>query len=563
MLKRLWQLGRSQRWKMWVQLLGQWLSELLVVSVVWAGAQWVLTDRVAPVWGWLIGAQVVLTLVYFSTVRRLTVRGWAVTASRELQDQYLRAYLTTTATTDDSVMTVLHQDLSTLKRVAIFFDTIIPTIIQLILTGIVLVVVGLAVHPLTVLIPFAGIVLLGAGMGLLQGLGDRTNLAFIKSFNQMGQRFLDDFAGMATLVMYGRQRQYAADFQHDTENFRQKTMGVLKYQLQSLTIMDFCLYGAIGFFGLAQVSAVQAGRLALPTASGLTTLTALWLIDFRKFGYFMHVFMSTLPKVKHLFAIIDGASATKQVNAPALAPVKTVTITGQVGYQTPLFNVDQLTLSAGQLIGLTGPSGSGKSTLAAALMQQQPLLTGHVVVNGTTDLTTITPASWRQRVVYLGPNPVLFDGTIADNLLMGHDQPDWQARLADRKLCQFVTALPAGFATPVGENGAQLSPGQRQQVALARAVLADKDVYVFDEVTSNIDPDNANQIMAVIQQLAQTKVVLLITHRLADLQHLSRLYLVDDHRLVAGTLTSLQTTVPAFHRLVAAEQQLLREAGIQ
>lgn len=162
MLKRLWQLGRSQRWKMWVQLLGQWLSELLVVSVVWAGAQWVLTDRVAPVWGWLIGAQVVLTLVYFVTVRRLTARGWAVTASRELQDQYLRAYLTRTATTDDSVMTVLHQDLSTLKRVAIFFDTIIPTIIQLILTGIVLVVVGLAVHPLTVLIPFAGIVLLGA-----------------------------------------------------------------------------------------------------------------------------------------------------------------------------------------------------------------------------------------------------------------------------------------------------------------------------------------------------------------------------------------------------------------
>lgn len=563
MIKRLWQLGRAQRWKMTLQLVGQWLSKLLIVSVIWAGAQQILTGHVSMIWGWLIGGQLLVTFGYLLLSRRLSQNGWAVAASQELQDQFLRAYLKTNRVDADSVMQVVHQDLSTIKRIAIFFDTIIPTIIELALTGIVMLAVGLVVKPWTVLIPLAGILLLGMGMGLLQGLGDRKNLAYIQSFNQMGRRFLDDFLGMSTLIMAQRQRQYAADFQADAENFRQKTMGVLEYQLQSLTIMDFCLYGAVGFFLLALGKAVAAATVALPTAIGLGVLTAVWLIDFRKFGYFMHVFMSTLPKLKHLFQVIDAPTPAGLATETAVPPVQQLTLSGTIGYTDGLLTVDQLTLAPGHLIGLTGPSGSGKSTLAQTLMLQLPLRDGTLTVNQTTDLTTVSPLAWLKRAAYLGPTTVLFDGSIEDNLLLAGHPADWQARLRALKLCRFVETLPAGFATPVGENGAQLSPGQRQQIAVGRAVLADKDLYVFDEVTSNIDPENADQIMRVIQQLATHKAVLLITHRLADLQNLSSLRLIDQGRLVSGDMASLQAQVPAFAALVAEQRILLREAGIQ
>lgn len=562
MIKRLWQLGRAQRWKMILQLVGQWMSNLLIVSVVTVGVQLELTQQVAVGWWWLIGGQLTVAVLYWIFGRRLSRNGWAVAASQELQDQFLNAYLKHEQGDEANVMRIVQQDLGTLKRVTIFFDTIIPTILELALTGLLLVGVGFAIWPLSLLIPLAGILLLGMGMGMLQGMGNRKNLAYIDSFNRMGQRFLDDFKGMSTLIMGQRQQRYAADFKQDTENFRQKTMGVLEYQLQSLTIMDFCLYGAIGFFLLAQSRAVAAGTVTLTAAVGLSTLTAVWLIDFRKFGYFMHVFMATLPKLKRLFAMIDDAQTPTTVAQSADLPtIKTVTLNGAVGYQHPLVTTT-LTLRAGQLVGITGPSGSGKSTLAQTLMQQIPLLKGNIELNGQRELTTVAPLDWLKHAVYLGPTPRLFDETIQANLLLGPHPDDWQAQLARTRLCQFVHQLPAGYATPVGENGVQLSPGQRQQVAVARAILADKDVYIFDEVTSNIDPENADQIMAVIHQLAKTKVVLLITHRLADLQQLPTIKLVAGGQLVSGNLAELQATVPAFAELVAAQRQLLKEAGM-
>ncbi|CAJ1228078.1 cytochrome bd biosynthesis protein [Levilactobacillus zymae] len=562
MIKRLWQLGAAQRWKMEVQLVGQWLSRLLVVTLVWAGAQWALRGTVNAVLLGLIGLQLVVTVLYLVASRWLSRNGWAAAASQDLQRQFLNAtFRPTQATTN--VMQGLQQDLSTLRAVTIFFDTVIPTILQLILTGLVLLGVVLWAHAWTVVIPVGGILLLGMGMGLLQGLGNRQNLAYIQSFNRMGQRFLDDFLGMSTLIMYQRQHRYAQDFATDSEDYRQKTMGVLRYQLQSLTIMDFCLYGAIGYFLLAQVNAVQAHTLALSTALGIGTLTAVWLIDFRQFGYFMHVFMSTLPKLRHLFAVIDAAAVPQTGTAVVTldAPVTRLQLTGTVGHTDQSLLTTDLTLTAGQLVGLTGPSGSGKSTLAQTLMQRQPLLAGQILVNGTTDLAAVAPTDWLKHFAYLGPTAKIFAGSIQDNLLLGNQAIDWQQRLTDLGLCHFVVDLPAGYATQVGENGAQLSPGQRQQVAVARAVLANKDGYLFDEVTSNIDPTNANQILSVIQQLAQTKLVLLITHRLDDLNRLDRLLFLTDHQLISGTFTSLQTQVPAFAQLVQEQQRLLKEVA--
>ncbi|WP_125768461.1 ATP-binding cassette domain-containing protein [Companilactobacillus furfuricola] len=563
MIKRLWGLGQAARWKMWIQISGQWLSEMLVVTILWAGAQWLFSDRVSKILLSLIAIQIVITVVYLLAIKSINKNGWAVAASRDLQDQYLRAYLNDETTADFDVMKVLQQDLRTLKSVTIFFDTIIPTILQLVLTGIVVIIIGSFIDPLSVLIPFAGILLLGMGMGMLQGMGDRTNLRYIKSFNLMGQRFLDDFLGMSTLIMNGRQHQYANDFKKDSENFRQKTMGVLVYQLQSLTIMDFCLYGAIGFFLMAQGHAISTGTLTISQAIGLSAITVIWLIDFRKFGYFMHVFMSTLPKIKRLFTIIDAGKTADIEENPADQDISQISLSGQFGYKEPLVEISDWQLGPGQIIGLTGPSGSGKSTIAKNLMKQLRPIDGQIKVDGTTDLDQISTTDWMRSVAYLGPNTVLFAGTIEENLLQTNTSANWQKILQSLNLCQFVTQLPKGYQTEVGENGSQLSPGQRQQIAVARAILSAKQVYIFDEVTSNIDPENADLILAAIKEIAVYKIVLLITHRLADLQQLSQLYLITDKKLVSGDFTSLQADVPEFKQLVSAQQKLLMEAGLQ
>lgn len=282
-------------------------------------------------------------------------------------------------------MKVIHQDLGTIKGLSVFYDTIIPTVLQLIMTAVVMVVTVLFIHPITVLIPLISIVAIGAGMGMLQGLGNKKNNSYIKSFNQMGQRFLGDFRGMNTLIMYQREDQYAKDFADDSENYRQKTMGVLSYQLQTLTIMDFCLYGALGWFVLAQGFAIKAGSLGVPSAVLISTLVCIWLIDFRKFGYFIHIFMSLLPKVNHIFKLIDVQNKTVDDDngVNSIQDVKNIQLTGTLAFdEHVILQNGSLNLTQGKLIGLTGASGSGKSTVAKLLMKQLNIPDTQITVDG-------------------------------------------------------------------------------------------------------------------------------------------------------------------------------------
>lgn len=561
MIKRIWNLGGQQRWRTYIQVLCQWLSEMLVVTVLTAGAGRAIRGSWSTPLLICICIQFIVSFTYLMVGAPILSDRWASAASKDLQHQFFKYYLKQASTDTTKMMKILHQDLGTIKRIAVFYDTIIPTSLQLIMTGIVMVVTILFIHPLTVLIPLLGIFALGGGMGLLEGLGDKKNFAYIASFNHMGQRFLDDFFGMNSLIMYQRQEQYAADFAEDSENFRQKTMGVLVYQLQTLTIMDLCLYGALGWFVVAQGMAVAAGTLNIMSAVLISSLVSLWLIDFRKFGYFIHIFMSTLPKVKHIFELIDSdTNQTSSASVDLKKAPRFVKLDGSVGYadRNILSNVT-IDLEIGRVVGLAGPSGSGKSTIARTLMKQLPMTSGSITVNNT-NLTALTRQSWWQFVAYLGPESVLFDGSIEDNLLFGvHTDINWKRQLKEMNLCQFVQALPDRFETMVGENGARLSPGQRQQIAIARAILANKQVYIFDEITSNIDVDNARQILRVIKQLAQSKITMLITHRLDDIEQLDEVYLVDNGRLVHGTPDELANKVVAFKQLIDEQNQLLKE----
>ncbi|KRM30458.1 cytochrome bd biosynthesis ABC-type transporter, ATPase and permease component [Agrilactobacillus composti DSM 18527 = JCM 14202] len=565
MIKQLWQLGRPKRPTVYLQIFCQWLSEMLLVTGLvtvvarYQSGQWSLVglsllalETLIVCGYWLFGAQ------------RLAGK-WAQAAGEELQARYLSQYLHQTQTAPGNVVQVVQQDLGTIDKLAVFYTTVVPTVCSLVLTGIAMILVTLSLNPLSVLIPLLGVFGVGLGMMLLGKFGDKTNARYVGAFNQMGNRFLDDFSGMNTLIMYQRQDQYAQDFAKDSENFRQKTMRFLVFQLQNLNIMDFCLYGALGWFALVSGKGVLTGRFDLPQATLALALVSTWLIGFRKFGYFIHVFMALSKRAQAIFKNLPAADAAdaapKTPTTPPLQPNQ-ISYTGAVGFdpKQPILTDLAFKFQAGHLMGLVGASGSGKSTLAKTLLKQLPPIAGQLQADGQ-DLATLSPMQWWQTITYLGPEMVLFNGTIADNLLLGVKTPEtsnWQQQLDALNLCQFVKTLPAGYETQVGDNGNQLSGGQRQQIAIARAILADKAVYIFDEVTSNIDADNASIILQAIEILAKERAVLLITHRLPDIERLTELYFIHDGHLTQGSPTQLQQQVPAFADLIAKQAQLLK-----
>ena len=215
-------------------------------------------------------------------------------------------------------------------------------------------------------------------------------------------------------------------------------------------------------------------------------------------------------------------------------------------------------IARGSTIGIVGESGCGKSTVSAILMGRNKGYTGSVTVGGT-ELREIGEDSLMQSITYVSNHSYLFKGTVRDNLLMGckgaSDDMLWSV-LERVNLAAFLRG-DRGLDTPLSEMASNLSGGQCQRLAMARALLHDSPVYIFDEATSNIDVESENDIMAQIRALAKTKTVILISHRLANVTDSDRIYVLDRGKIAeSGTHTELLGNDAVYARLWYAQQAL-------
>ena len=224
----------------------------------------------------------------------------------------------------------------------------------------------------------------------------------------------------------------------------------------------------------------------------------------------------------------------------------------------PVLNGVDLVAGQGSFIAVVGESGCGKSTLAGVLTGRNRGWTGGVTIGGI-PLDRITEASLLSKVTYVGHQSYLFKGTVRENLRMGSPKADdhalWQV-LEEVRLADFLRA-EQGLDTPVAERGANLSGGQCQRLALARAILHDSPIYIFDEATSNIDVESENDIMERIRTMAGTKTVILISHRLANVETADRIYVLQGGKVTeAGLHRELLARKGAYARLWNAQQAL-------
>jgi ABC-type multidrug transport system fused ATPase/permease subunit len=174
-----------------------------------------------------------------------------------------------------------------------------------------------------------------------------------------------------------------------------------------------------------------------------------------------------------------------------------------------------LELAPGETVALTGPSGGGKSTVASLLLRLAEPTRGRVTV-GSVDLSTCDPAAWRSQIAWVPQRPTLFRGTVADNIRLGAPTADGDrvrkaARLAGADT--FVRALPGGYETLVGDGGRQLSAGQLQRIALARAFLKDAPLVILDEPTANLDAESAGIVAEALERLREGRTMLVLAHR--------------------------------------------------
>lgn len=379
-------------------------------------------------------------------------------------------------------------------------------------------------------------------------------------YTELGDTFLENLQGLTTLKIYQADAFKQQEMNEQAEKFRKITMKVLTMQLNSITIMDLIAYGGAALGVIMAVTQYQSGGVSLEGCLLIILLAADFFIPMRQLGFFFHIAMNGMAASDKIFRLLD-LEETKPEITESFPSGHTIRCSGLSFSYEPdreiLHSVD-LTFPQGSFTALVGESGCGKSTLASILMGRNKGYTGSVSVGGV-PLSSIQEESLLRNITYISHQSYLFKGTVRENLLMGKpgasDEELW-AVLSRVNLAEFLKA-EQGLDTRLLEKASNLSGGQCQRLALARALLHDSPVYIFDEATSNIDVESENDIMREIHELAKSKTVILVSHRLANVVGADHIYVLD-HGIVAesGSHEELLAHHGLYERLWSAQQTL-------
>ena len=378
-------------------------------------------------------------------------------------------------------------------------------------------------------------------------------------YTALGDTFLENLQGLTTTKIY-----QADDFKHkemneQSEHFRKITMKVLTMQLNSITIMDLIAYGGAALGVILAATQVRAGHVNLAGCLIIILLAADFFLPMRMLGSFFHIAMNGMAASDKIFRLLDlPEPSQKTADLPEDCSIECRDLRFSYESDREILHGVNLSFPKGSFTAIVGESGCGKSTVAAILMGRNKGFSGTLTVGGI-PLSEVSEASLMKNLTYISHQSYLFKGTVRENLLMARPNAGeaalWQ--VLNRVNLEDFLRSEKGLETVLNEKGSNLSGGQCQRLALARALLHDSPVYIFDEATSNIDVESENDIMREIHALAKTKTVILISHRLANVVSADNIYVLDKGNVAeSGSHEALLAQNGTYAKLWNAQQEL-------
>jgi ABC-type transport system involved in cytochrome bd biosynthesis fused ATPase/permease subunit len=434
--------------------------------------------------------------------------------------------------------------------------------------------------------------LIPISIAIVQSIAKKLLGKYWSSYTKLGDSFLENLQGLTTLKIYGADGRRYKEMNGDAENFRRITMRVLRMQLNSITVMDLIAYGGAALAIILSMGEFRQGLIGFGAAFFIIMIGVEFFIPLRLLGSYFHVAMNGIAASAKIFRLLDLPALKAVPEAPAPEAVAAGRAAGETGIVNgagaagrsagpaggiirlenlsfawepgrPVLQDISLEIPRGGFIALAGESGSGKSTIAAILSGRAAPCGGHAYIGGG-EIADLRPEELMRTLTLVSHNSYLFAGTLRENLLMAKpDAADRElfAALKQVRLEEFINGRE-GLDTRIAEGAANFSGGQKQRAAIARALLHDTDIYIFDEASSNIDRESEEAVMEAINGLAGRKTVLLITHRLANARRADRIAVLDGGRLAAcDTHEALMGQGGIYARMYRQQEEL--EALVQ
>lgn len=440
-----------------------------------------------------------------------------------------------------------------------YFGAYLPQFFYAMLAPLTLFLVLLRVNIPSAVVLFVCVPLIPAAIAAVQTWAKKLLSKYWGQYTALGDTFLENLQGLTTLKIYQADAFKNKEMNEESEKFRKITMKVLTMQLNSITIMDIIAYGGAALGVFFSVTQYQKGGVDLAGALLVILLSADFFIPMRQLGSFFHIAMNGMAASEKIFRFLELPEAPKKAaKFPRNAEIVCENLRFSYEAGREILKGMDLRIPRGRFVAIAGESGCGKSTVASILMGRNRGYKGTIRI-GDIELSDIAESSLMQNITYISHNSYLFKGTIRENLLMGNPnatEDEMWAVLEQTNLAAFLRN-EEGLDTKLAEKASNLSGGQCQRLALARALLHDSPVYIFDEATSNIDVESENDIMEQILLLAKKKSVLLISHRLANITKADMIYAMEQGEVEeCGTHEELLRKNGLYQKMWTTQQRL-------
>ncbi|RLU52414.1 ABC transporter ATP-binding protein/permease [Streptococcus iniae] len=507
---------------------------------------------------------VVLTLLgYGFALLAKPLQGLASQHARDsLKESFFEAFVAMGGqldqqTSEADILTLASQGIDSLDT---YYSYYLPLAMRTLFNCSTVLFLVLLIYPTGALIFLLVLPLIPLSIIAMQKRSEKIMTYYWDSYMDVGNLFMDDLKGLNTLYAYQVDHNYESNFVAKAEEFRKATMTLLGFQLQAVGYMDAVMYLGIGLSGFFAIQSLLAGHLSYFNVLFFILIATEFFTPIREKGYGMHLVMMNTKMADRIFSFLDSVDGHTSDKEVALMPFDQVIIQ-DVTYshhdKAMLENIS-LSLEKGKITAFAGVSGLGKTSLANLLLKTYQADAGSIQL-GDVAIEELSKEAIRHEVLYISDQSSLLNRSIYDNLVMAKalSKQEMLAWLEKHQLLTFIHDLSEGIDTIVGENGNRLSPGQQQQVICARAILCQRSLYIFDEVTASLDAENEAIIYRMIESLAKTSIVLVITHKMKCLKKVDTiLFLSPNQAALVGTYEELYVNNGAFGQLADTQDRL-------
>lgn len=546
----------------WLMLV---LNILLITVLTWllaallSGAQ--LSSGAIVI---VIGTAVLVIVLrhYLGILAAISSERASHAVKQQLREKIYRKLLSLGGSYHERVSTseIVQVSVEGVDQLETYFSSYLPQFFYSMLAPVTLFVALVFVNWKAAVVLFVCVPLIPISIAAVQTFAKKLLSRYWGQYTSLGDHFLENLQGLTTLKIYQADERQQRIMNEEAEKFRRITMKVLTMQLNSITIMDLVAFGgaALGI-GIA-VWELHSGTITLQAALMTILLAAEFFLPMRTLGSFFHIAMNGMAASDKIFRLIElpAEKSGEQALVPMPFPITFANVSFSYDGERTVVSDLNMHLPQGSFTAIVGPSGCGKSTSAALLMGELDGYDGAICF-GEQEGRTLREADRLRFITRVTHQSYLFSATVRENLRLAKkdvDDAELWAVLEQVRLADFLRG-EQGLDTMLKEQGSNFSGGQRQRLALARALLHDSPVYIFDEATSNIDVESETLIMEVIETLAKTKTVLLITHRLANVVHADQIYVMEAGAIVErGSFAQLVNGDGGFAQLWNAQQAL-------